>query len=78
VKQIFTSYNNPNGNAETEWFMRTLKEELLCLKEWRSLKELEEEIEAWVKSYNKEYLHSSNGYRPPNDVEMEYLEKMVA
>ena len=78
IEQIFTSYNNPKGNAETERFMRTMKEELLWLKEWKSLKELEEGLNEWIKSYNEEYLHSSNGYRPPNDVENEYLVKMAA
>jgi hypothetical protein len=27
IHQAFTSYNNPKGNADTERFMRTLKEE---------------------------------------------------
>jgi putative transposase len=31
IYQDFTSYNNPKGNADTERFMRTLKEECLCL-----------------------------------------------
>ena len=34
VHQMFTSYNNPKGNADTERFMRTLKEECLWLQEW--------------------------------------------
>lgn len=34
VHQAFTSYNNPKGNADTERFMRTLKEECLWLREW--------------------------------------------
>jgi putative transposase len=29
IHQAFTSYNNPKGNADTERFMRTLKEECL-------------------------------------------------
>lgn len=29
VKQIFTSYNNPKGNADTERVIRTLKEDLI-------------------------------------------------
>jgi len=29
IEQAFTSYNNPKGNADTERFMRTLKEELV-------------------------------------------------
>jgi putative transposase len=34
IHQTFTSYNNPKGNADTERFMRTLKEECLWLQEW--------------------------------------------
>ena len=33
IHQAFTSYNNPKGNADTERFMRTLKEERLWLQE---------------------------------------------
>jgi putative transposase len=33
ITQAFTSYNNPKGNADTERLMRTLKEELLWLRE---------------------------------------------
>jgi len=34
IQQIFTSYNNPKGNAETERFMRTMKEECTWLREF--------------------------------------------
>ena len=30
IRQVFTSYSNPKGNADTERFLRTLKEELVC------------------------------------------------
>lgn len=33
MKQIFTSYNNPKGNADTERVIRTLKEDLIWLRE---------------------------------------------
>ena len=36
IRQAFTSYNNPKGNADTERFLRTLKEELVWLHEWTS------------------------------------------
>jgi len=29
IEQIFTSYDNPKGNAETERVMRTIKEEII-------------------------------------------------
>ena len=72
ITQAFTSYNNPKGNADTERFMRTLKEELLWLREWTSALELERALAAWVHWYNTRYLHSALGYRTPCQVEQKY------
>ena len=33
IRQAFTSYSNPKGNADTERFLRTLKEELVWLRD---------------------------------------------
>jgi len=41
---IFTSYDNPKGNAETERMMRTIKEEVIWLHEFTSLTEAREVI----------------------------------
>ena len=73
ITQAFTSYNNPKGNADTERLMRTLKEELLWLREWTSPLELEQAIGAWIEWYNTRYLHSALGYRTPCEVEQHYL-----
>jgi putative transposase len=73
IKQAFTSYGNPKGNADTERFFRTMKEELLWLREWTSPFELMNEIGRWLPSYNESYLHSSLCYRTPNQAETEYL-----
>ena len=72
ITQAFTSYNNPKGNADTERLMRTLKEELLWLREWTSPLELERALAAWVDWYNTRYLHSALGYRIPCQVEQEH------
>ena len=72
VNQAFTSYNNPKGNADTERMMRTLKEELLWLREWPSATELSEELDRWIEYYNESYLHSALGYRSPNQAEETY------
>ena len=69
IEQIFTSYNNPKGNAETERFMRTLKEELLWLEEFDGLEEAREKLSAWIDFYNKDYLHSALGYKSPEEYE---------
>ena len=34
IKQIFTTWNNPKGNADTERVFRTLKEDLVWTHEW--------------------------------------------
>ena len=65
IAQAFTSYNNPKGNADTERSIRTLKEECLWLREWRSPFEVAEALTQWFESFNVSYLHSSLGYRTP-------------
>jgi putative transposase len=72
ISQAFTSYNNPKGNADTERMIRTLKEELLWLREWSSVGELTGELNRWIDWYNESYLHSALGYCPPNQVEKAY------
>ena len=72
IKQAFTSYNNPKGNADTERMMRTLKEELLWLREWKNASELAEVLDKWIPGYNENYLHSALGYCPPNRFEEKY------
>jgi len=72
IHQAFTSYNNPKGNADTERMMRTMKEELLWLREWRSETKIKSALDKWVGEYNESYLHSALGYKPPNRVENEH------
>ncbi len=77
IHQAFTSYNNPKGNADTERVFRTMKEELLWLREWTSPFELADEIKQWVEYYNQSYLHSALGYKSPVTFEKEYQEAVL-
>ncbi|MBI5969696.1 MAG: transposase, partial [Deltaproteobacteria bacterium] len=43
--------------------MRAIKEECLWLREWKNAEELKSAFEAWVEDYNKNYLHSTLGYK---------------
>ena len=72
IHQAFTSYNNPKGNADTERVFRTMKEELLWLREWTSPFDLVDALMDWVNYYNYRYLHSALGYKPPIRFEEEY------
>jgi putative transposase len=72
IHQAFTSYNNPKGNADTERFMRTLKEECLWLQEWTCPLELIRALKDWLTHYNEHYLHSTLGYQSPRQFERDY------
>ena len=73
IRQAFTSYSNPKGNADTERFLRTLKEELVWLHEWTSPAAFFAALDQWISGYNARYLHSTLGYRSPEAFEAEHL-----
>ena len=77
IEQIFTSYDNPKGNAETERMLRTIKEEIIWLNEFCSLEEAKQRIGQWIEiDYNKLYVHSKLGYISPEEFEDLYLRQI--
>lgn len=73
IEQIFTTYENPKGNAETERMMRTVKEEVIWLNEFETLEEAIFRIGNWIENdYNKHYVHSELGYLSPEEFELLY------
>lgn len=75
INLVFTSYCNPKGNAETERFIRTMKEECLWINEFESFDELKIILENWIEIYNRSYLHSALKYKSPAMFEDLYLRK---
>jgi len=73
MKQIFTSYNNPKGNANTERYFRIYKEEVAWVMDNPGYEELIERTKAFEKFYNDEYPHSALGYKNPKEVFEETL-----
>jgi transposase InsO family protein len=73
IKQIFTSYNNPKGNADTERMIRTIKEDLIWPREFDSREQLKQAMDNWIKWYNTDYPHSAIGYATPCQYERENL-----
>lgn len=77
IEQVFTSYDNPRGNADTERVMRTIKEEEVWLNEYRTLEEARERIGHWIEvDYNRRYVHSTLGYLSPEEFERAYWEEI--
>ena len=65
IKQIFTSWNNPKGNADTERVIRTLKEDLIWPHDWQSPFDLQPAFEHWIHNYNTDFPHQSLAYKTP-------------
>ncbi|MFN3466763.1 MAG: integrase core domain-containing protein [Candidatus Brocadiales bacterium] len=79
IGQIFASYDNPKGNADTERVIRTIKEEVIWPNEFRGLEESKELIARWIEQdYNKLYVHSTLGYRSPEEFEALFNQSVVA
>lgn len=69
LRHIFTSYSNPKGDADTERVIRTLKEDLLWIREFVDVVQLQEELDKWVNDYNYKFPHSSLANCTPADYE---------
>jgi transposase InsO family protein len=73
IRQAFTGYSNPKGNADTERFLRALKEELVWLREWTSPAVVLAALDRWIADDKAGYLHSALGYRSPEAFQADHL-----
>jgi putative transposase len=68
-----SSVSDPYDNAKAESFFKTLKQEEVYIKEYRSFEEAEANLEVFLEQvYNVKRLHSSLGYVPPVEFEEVY------
>lgn len=72
VKGQYSGYNAPDDNAYIERVIRTVKEEEIWPNVYDTVLEAGAAIEAYVNYYNDERIHSSLGYRTPNEVAVAY------
>ncbi len=77
IEQIFTSYSNPKGNADTERVMRTIKEDLVYINDFDDEKDFREAFVKWVIRYNTEYPHSTLKYRTPYQAERDFVNNNI-
>jgi len=59
IEHVTTSYNNPKGNADTERFMRTFKEEVVWPNEFETLGQATAAVDVFFLFYNRDYPHSA-------------------
>lgn len=65
IKQIFTTWSNPKGNADTERVFRTLKEDLVWTHDWDDPFKFETALKIWIDDYNHDFPHQSLKYLTP-------------
>lgn len=64
-------------NIVIERFFRTLKHSDIYISNYETIKELKEEVAAYIHKYNFKRFHSSINYRKPMNVYLEYLENVA-
>lgn len=67
VQGQYTGYSAPDDNAVVERVIRTIKEEEIWLNQYETWAEAHAAIEAYIRFYNEERLHSSLGYQTPKE-----------
>ena len=68
IKISMDGVGRATDNIAIERFWRTIKYEEIYLNEYKNIKILNQAIERYMNRYNKKRLHSSLGYKTPNEV----------
>jgi putative transposase len=69
IPQTCTSDHTPQGYADTERFMRTLKEECLWLQAWTCPVVFVSALDTWINDDHTQYRHSALGDNTPRQFE---------
>ena len=64
---------SPEGNGCAERFIRTLKEQLLWVRTFRTVEELRLALLDWLEVYNEQWLIERHGYRSPSMVRRDLI-----
>jgi len=68
----------PEGNGCADRFIRTLKEQVLWVRTFRTVEELRQALLTWLKVYNEQWLIERHGHRSPAQVRRDLRGKEVA
>lgn len=73
IEHTYAPVGRPTGNAVVERLIRTMKEEVVWLRDWNDIDELREAIARWVYRYNNVRPHQALDYRTPSEYRAEKL-----
>lgn len=78
LEHTFAPVGRPTGNAVVERFIRTMKEEVIWLRDWNTAAELREALNIWLVKYHTRRAHQSLGWMTPSEYRAAHLSKPVA
>jgi transposase InsO family protein len=78
LEHTFAPVGRPTGNAVVERFIRTLKEELIWLRDWDSADELRAAIATWLHHYLHHRPHQALKWQTPIERRAERLAAPIA
>jgi transposase InsO family protein len=78
LDHTYAPVGRPTGNAVAERVIRTLKEEVVWLRDWDNIDELTAALEAWRVRYNEKRPHQSLAWKTPSQYRAEHLASRVA
>lgn len=74
-----SAVGTPEDNAYIESFFKTLKKEEVYFKDYQTLNDVKENLPRFIDEvYNRKRLHSSLGYRTPEEFETEVMKRQPA
>jgi putative transposase len=78
LDHTFAPVGRPTGNAVVERLIRTMKEEVVWLRDWDSAAELREALLAWMARYNTERPHQALDWLTPAEYRAQRLSNATA
>lgn len=78
LTHTFAPVGRPTGNAVVERFIRTMKEEVIWLRDWNTAAELREALTTWLVKYHTRRAHQSLGWLTPSEYRAAHLSTPAA
>lgn len=78
LDHTFAPVGRPTGNAAAERLIKTMKEECIWLRDWKSAAELREALSVWMEAYNNRRPHQALTWQTPAERRSERLDAIPA
>lgn len=77
INQIFTTWSNPKGNADTERVIRRIKENLMWPNDWENPFDFADSLDRYIKDYNTDHPHQALKYMTPEQFNASFNKELV-